>query len=115
MAPVQGFVDEKLMEWDGWVGGAGAYHYQPENNTTSWPNLKVETFQIFSWADILSWAECGNNPKNQVNGSWGDTHLLFGGRSAPPKRKYDRPKNLEVFLVNFQILDGAKNYYILGP
>ena len=56
MAPVQEFMDEKLMEWD---GGAGAYHNQPENNTTSWPNLKVETFQIFSWADILSWAECG--------------------------------------------------------
>ena len=35
--------------------------------------------------------------------SWGDTHLLLRGRSAPPKRKCDRPKNLEVFLVNFQI------------
>ena len=58
MAPVQEFMDEKLMEWD---GGAGAYHNQPENNTTSWPNLKVETFQIVSWAEILSWAECGNN------------------------------------------------------
>ena len=58
MAPVQEFMDEKLMEWD---GGAGAYHNQPENNTTSWPNLKVETFQIVSWAEILSWAECGSN------------------------------------------------------
>ena len=45
MAPVQEFMDEKLMEWD---GGAGAYHNQPENNTPSWPNLKVETFQIVS-------------------------------------------------------------------
>ena len=44
-------------------GGAGAYSDQPENNATLWPNLKVETFQI------LSWAECGNISKNQVNGS----------------------------------------------
>ena len=27
----------------------------------------------------------------------------MGGRSEPPKRKCDRPKNLEVFLINFQI------------
>ena len=32
-----------------------------ENNATSWPNLKVETFQIFSWAEFLSWAECDKN------------------------------------------------------
>ena len=38
-----------------WVGGV-----KVENNATLWPNLKVDTFQIFSWAEILSWAECGN-------------------------------------------------------
>ena len=40
-----------LMRWDRWVGGILL--------ATSWPNLKVKTFQIFSWAEILSWAECG--------------------------------------------------------
>ena len=28
---------------------------------------------------------------------------LWEGASRPPKRKCDRPKNLDVFLVNFQI------------
>ena len=33
-----------------------------------------------------------------------EIHIYFWeGAPRPPKRKYDRPKNLEVFLVNFQI------------
>ena len=32
-----------------------------------------------------------------------EIHIYFWeGAPRPPKRKYDRPKNLEVFLVNFQ-------------
>ena len=33
-----------------------------------------------------------------------EIHIFFWeGAPRPPKRKCDRPKNLEVFLVNFQI------------
>ena len=33
-----------------------------------------------------------------------EIHIYFlEGALRPPKRKCDRPKNLEVFLVNFQI------------
>ena len=33
-----------------------------------------------------------------------EIHICFWeGALRPPKRKCDRPKNLEVFLVNFQI------------
>ena len=33
-----------------------------------------------------------------------EIHIYFWvGAPHPPKRKCDRPKNLEVFLVNFQI------------
>ena len=33
-----------------------------------------------------------------------EIHIYFWeGTPCPPKRKCDRPKNLEVFLVNFQI------------
>ena len=39
-----------------------------DNKATLWPNLKVEIFQIFSWAEILSWAECGNEQKS--NPTW---------------------------------------------
>ena len=49
----------------------------------------------------------------KVNGSWGDTHFLLGGCFAPPKRKCDRPKNLEVFLVNFQIRYIALPFYYI--
>ena len=92
MAPVQGFMDEKLMEWD---GGAGAYHNQLENNTTSWPNLKVETFQIVSWAEILSWAECGNNL--MVNGSWGDHIYFLEGAPLLQKENMIDPKTWNFF------------------
>ena len=55
---VQGFVDEKLMEWDGkgcagyvvWVGlrrlCGGWVAYYSENNATSWPNLQAELFSF---------------------------------------------------------------------
>ena len=33
--------------------------FMVDNNATSLPNLKVKTFQFFSWAEILSWDECG--------------------------------------------------------
>ena len=33
-----------------------------------------------------------------------EIHIYFlEGAPRPPKRKCDRPKNLEVFLINFQI------------
>ena len=33
-----------------------------------------------------------------------EIHIYFWeGAPRPPKRKCDRPKNLEVFLINFQI------------
>ena len=45
-----------------------------------------------------------------------EIHIYFlEGAPHPPKSKCDRPKNLEVFLVNFQILGGGKNYYFLSP
>ena len=91
MAPVQGFMDEKLMEWE---GGAGAYHNQPKNSTTSWPNLKVETFQIFSWAEILSWAECGNN---KLMGPEEIQIFIWEGAPRPLNGNMIDPKTLKFF------------------
>ena len=47
------------------VGGCRGYvvggWFSSDNHATSWPILQAETFQIFSWAEISRWTECGNN------------------------------------------------------
>ena len=42
--PGRGMVGREVYVVGGCVRGTGAYHYQHENNTTSWLNLKVETY-----------------------------------------------------------------------
>ena len=45
-----------------------------------------------------------------------EIHIYFlEGAPRPQKENMIDPKTWKFFLVNFQILGGGKNYYILGP
>ena len=41
-------------------GETGGWSNYLESNATLWLILQVKDFQIFSWAEILRWAECDN-------------------------------------------------------
>ena len=62
------------------------------------PTCKLQV-RIFSWAEI---PKLGPSVAIKLMGPE-EIHIYFlEGAPRPPKRKCDRPKNLEVFLVNFQ-------------
>ena len=64
-----------------------------------WAALPDKNFGPFQNRDLENWLK-----KHSKLMGPEEIHIFFWeGAPRPPKSKCDRPKNLEVFLVNFQI------------
>ena len=64
-----------------------------------WAALPDKNFGPFQNRDFENWLK----KHSKLMGPEEIHTFLWGGAPRPPKRICDRPKNLEVFLVNFQI------------